>query len=104
MVARSRRSAVAAISTGLVVIAIVSFAATARGGAAVDTSAPVLVSLAMTPTTVDTSGGAAVITITARLTDETSPSIGGTPPPRPGLLTRPRGPQQPISYPPPAPR
>ena len=49
-----------------------------RSGAAVDTDAPVLASLAMTPTTVDTSSGPAVITITARLTDERSPSIGGT--------------------------
>ena len=90
---------VAALSTGLMLVVVVLFAAVGRSGAAVDTNAPVLVSLAMTPTTVDTSGGAAVVTVTARLTDERSPSIGGTAPLSRVILTGPGGQQQTIVYP-----
>ncbi len=98
MVARSRRSVVVAISTALCLVAVVTFGAIGRSGAAVDTSAPVLVSLAMTPTSVDTSGGPAVVTITAELTDEHSPSIGGTAPLSRVILTGPGGQQQAIAY------
>jgi hypothetical protein len=98
MVARNRRSVVAATSTVFVLVAFVLFGFTERGAAAVDTNAPVLASLAMTPTTVDTSAGPAVITITARLADETSPSIGGTAPLSRIVLTGPGGQQQAIAY------
>ena len=96
--ARRRRSIVATTATALGVVALVSFGAIARSGAAVDTNAPVLVSLAMTPTTVDTSSGPAVITITARLTDERSPSIGGSAPLSRIVLTGPGGQQQATAY------
>jgi hypothetical protein len=56
-----------------VLVAFILLGFAKRGAAAVDTNAPVLASLAMTPTTVDTSAGPAVVTMTARLTDETSP-------------------------------
>jgi hypothetical protein len=98
MVARSRRSVVAATATALVVVAMFSFGAIARSGAAVDTNAPVLASLAMTPTSIDTSAGPVAVTITARLTDETSPSIGGTAPLSRIILTGPHGQQQAIAY------
>ena len=90
--ARSRRSIVAAIATALGLLSLVSFGAIVSSEAAVDTNAPVLASLAMTPTTVDTSSGPAVITITARLTDERSPSIGGTRAAQPHHPDRTRGP------------
>ena len=98
MGARSRRSVVAATATALVVVAMFSFGAIARSGAAVDTNAPALVSLAMTPTTVDASAGPVSVTVTARLTDETSPSIGGTAPLSRVILTGPNGQQQAIAY------
>jgi hypothetical protein len=98
MVARSRRSVVAAATTVLLLIAGVSYAAIGRSGAAVDTNAPVLVSLAISPTSVDTSSGPAVLTITARLTDEQSPSIGGSVPLSRIILTGPGGQQQAIAY------
>ena len=69
-----------------------------RSGAAVDADAPVLASLGMTPTAVDTADGSAVITITARLTDARSPSIGGTAPLSRVLLTGPGGQQQATAY------
>jgi hypothetical protein len=86
------------MSVALAFVAIVSFGAIARSGAAVDTNAPVLASLSMTPTTVDTSDAAAAVTITARLTDERSPSIGGTAPLSRILLTGPGGQQQSVAY------
>ena len=89
---------VAATSTAFVLVAFVLLGFTERGAAAVDTNAPVLASLAMTPTTVDTSAGPAVVTMTARLTDETSPSIGGTAPLSRIVLTGPGGQQQAIAY------
>jgi hypothetical protein len=100
MVARRRRSAVTAlgVAVALAFVAIVSFGAIPRSGAAVDTDAPVLASLGMTPTAVDTSGGPAMITITARLTDARSPSIGGTAPLSRVLLTGPGGQQQSTAY------
>jgi hypothetical protein len=98
MVARSRRSVVAAATTVVFLIAGVSYAAIGRSGAAVDTDAPVLASLAISPTSVDTSSGPAVITITARLTDEQSPSIGGSVPLSRVILTGPSGQQQAIAY------
>ncbi|HEV7524970.1 MAG TPA: hypothetical protein VGP92_08390, partial [Acidimicrobiia bacterium] len=88
----------AATSTALLLLALVSFGAVAHSGAAVDTNAPVLASLAISPTTVDTSAGAAVVTITARLTDERSPSIGGTAPLSRVILTGPGGQQQATAY------
>jgi hypothetical protein len=97
-VARSRKSVVAATSTALVVVAVFTFGAIAHSGAAVDTNAPVLASLAISPTTIDTSAGPAVVTITARLTDEMSPSIGGTAPLSRIVLTGPHGQQQAIAY------
>ena len=96
--ARRRRSVAATTVTALGVVALVSFGAIARSAAAVDTNPPVLASLAMTPTTVDTSSGPAVITITARLTDEQSPSIGGTAPLSRIVLTGPGGQQQATAY------
>ena len=96
--ARRRRSIAATTATALGVVALVSFGAIARSAAAVDTNAPVLASLAMTPTTVDTSAGPAVITITTRLTDEQSPSIGGTAPLSRIVLTGPGGQQQSTAY------
>jgi hypothetical protein len=100
MVARRRRSVVTAIAVAvaLAIGAIVSFGAMPRSGAAVDTDAPVLASLGMTPTAVDTSNGPAVVTITARLTDARSPSIGGTAPLSRVLLTGPGGQQQSTAY------
>ncbi len=89
---------VTAISTALCLVALVSFGTMARSGAAVDTNAPVLASFAMSPTTVDTSAGPAVVTITARLTDEQSPSIGGTAPLSKVVLTAPGGQQQATAY------
>ena len=89
---------VAGVTTALVVIAVFSYAAIGRSGAAVDTNAPVLVSLAISPTSVDTSSGPVVITITARLTDEQSPSIGGSVPLSRIILTAPGGQQQAIAY------
>ena len=86
------------MSVALAFVAIVSFGAIARSGAAVDTNAPVLTALSMTPTTVDTADAAAVVTITARLTDERSPSIGGTAPLSRILLTGPGGEQQSVAY------
>jgi hypothetical protein len=96
--ARRRRSVALATATSLGLVALVSFGAIASSGAAVDTSAPVLVSLAMTPTTVDTSAGPAVITITTRLTDQSSPSIGGSAPLSRVILTGPGGQQQATAY------
>ncbi len=87
-----------ATAVALVFVAIVSFGAIPRSGAAVDTNAPVLASLGMTPTAVDTADGSAVVTITARLTDARSPSIGGTAPLSRVLLTGPGGQQQSIAY------
>jgi hypothetical protein len=98
MVARSRRSIVTAISTALLLAAVVLFGTIGDSGAAVDTSAPVLAALSMTPTTVDSSSGPAVVTITARLTDERSPSIGGTAPLSRVILTGPGGQQQATAY------
>jgi hypothetical protein len=89
---------VAATATALGLLSIVSFGAIVRSDAAVDTNAPVLASLAMTPTTVDTSSGPAVITITTRLTDEQSPSIGGSAPLSRIVLTGPGGQQQATAY------
>src|SRR4051794_36521793 len=98
LTARSRRSVVASFSTALVLVSLVLFGAIARSGAAVDTNAPILVSLAMTPATIDTSTGPAVVTITVRLTDERSPSIGGTAPLSRVILTGPSGQQQATAY------
>jgi hypothetical protein len=95
---RRRRSVGAATATGLVVVALFSFGAIARSGAAVDTNAPVLASLTMTPTTIDTSGGPVAVTVTARLTDETSPSIGGSAPLSRVILTGPHGQQEAVAY------
>jgi hypothetical protein len=89
---------VAAISTTALLVAFVSFGTMVRSGAAVDTNAPVLASLAMSPSSVNTSTGPAVVTITARLTDERSPSIGGTAPLSRVVLTGPGGQQQVTAY------
>jgi hypothetical protein len=89
---------VTAMAVALTFVAIVSFGAIPRSGASVDTDAPVLASLAMTPTAVDTADGPAVVTITARLTDARSPSIGGTAPLSRVLLTGPGGQQQSTAY------
>lgn len=98
MVARNRRSVVAATSTVFVLVTFILLGFSERGAAAVDANAPVLASLAITPTTVDTSAGPAVVTMTARLTDETSPSIGGAAPLSRIVLTGPGGQQQAIAY------
>jgi hypothetical protein len=98
MVVRHRRSVVAAAATALALIVFVLGATSGRSGAAADTSAPVLVSLSISPSSVDTSAGPATITITARLTDQSSPSIGGTAPLSRVVLTGPSGNQQAIAY------
>jgi hypothetical protein len=96
--ARRRRSVVAAATTVVLLFAFVSLERMAQGAAAVDTNPPVLASLAISPTTVDTSAAPAVVTITARLTDERSPSIGGTAPLSRVVLTGPGGQQQATAF------
>lgn len=96
--ARSRRSIVGAIAASTLLAAFVSFGTMVRSGAAVDTNAPVLASLAISPATVDTAAAPATVTITARLTDERSPSIGGTAALSRIVLTGPGGQQQAIAY------
>ena len=88
----------AAATTVVLLFAVVSLGRMAHGAAAGDTNAPVLASLAISPTTVDTSAGPAVVTITARLTDERSPSIGGTAPLSRVVLTGPGGQQQATAF------
>ena len=99
MVARSRRSVVAAATTALVVIAVVLVRGDrpqrgrrrhqrARTRLARDDARR-----RSTPR-----AGPAVVTITARLTDEQSPSIGGTAPLSRVILTGPAGQQQAIAY------
>jgi hypothetical protein len=96
--ARRRRSVVAAATTVVLLFAVVSLGRMAHGAAAGDTNAPVLASLAISPPTVDTSAGPAVVTITARLTDERSPSVGGTAPLSRVVLTGPGGQQQATAF------
>ncbi len=95
---RRRRSIVGAIAASALIAAFVSFGMMVRSGAAVDTNAPVLASLAISPATVDTAAAPATVTITARLTDERSPSIGGTAALSRIVLTGPGGQQQAIAY------
>jgi hypothetical protein len=96
--ARRRRSVIAWATAVVLLFAVVSLGRMAHGAAAGDTNAPVLASLAISPTTVDTSAGPAVVTITARLTDERSPSIGGTAPLSRVVLTGPGGQQQATAF------
>jgi len=99
MIAKRRRSVLAAGTVAAVaLVAYLLIGTAAPGGAAVDTNAPVLASLAISPATVDTSAGPAVVTITAGLTDETSPSIGGSVPLSRVILTGPGGQQQATAY------
>ncbi len=96
--ARSRRSIVAAVSAALLLVAYVTLGTMASSGAAGDTTAPVLASLALSPTTVDTSAGPAVVTMTARVTDERGPSNGGTAALSRVVLTGPGGQQQATAF------
>ena len=89
---------VGAAATALVLFAGFSYSAMGRSGASVDTNAPVLAALAISPASVDTSSGPAVVTVTARLTDEQSPSIGGSVPLSRIILTGPGGQQHAIAY------
>jgi hypothetical protein len=77
MVGRSRRSIVVALAGVPLVVASLVAGMASRGSAAVDTSAPVLVSLTANPGSIDTSGGPVVVTFVAHITDDSGLSIGG---------------------------
>jgi len=98
MVVRRRRSVVVAAAVAFVLIGFVLGATAGRSGAAADTAAPVMVSLQISPASVDTSAGPASVTITAHLTDQTSPSIGGTVPLSRVVLTGPSAHQSTTAY------
>ncbi|MGQ0824993.1 MAG: hypothetical protein ACT4OX_08205 [Actinomycetota bacterium] len=68
-------------------------------GAAVDTTAPQLAMLAIAPTSIDTSGGPAALTVDARITDDLSgPSVGGRTPLSRVEVVGPGGQQRVVAY------
>src|SRR5262245_970625 len=97
MVGRSRRFLIAIVACVLVAAAF-AVAGAAPGTAAADMNAPVLASLSLTPDTVDASNGPVSVTVVARITDETSPSIGGSVPLSSLVLTGPGGQQHATVY------
>jgi hypothetical protein len=98
MVGRIRRSTVVALSVGSLVVASLVMGGATRGGALTDVDAPVLASLSLTPDSVDASNGPVTITVVARVTDATSPSIGGAVPLSNLVLTGPGGQQHVTVY------
>jgi hypothetical protein len=81
-----------------VAVPVLGIVTTGTSGAAADLNAPVLASLSITPSSVNTEDGPAAVTIEARLTDETSPSIGGRVPLSHVALTGPGGQQRAVAY------
>ena len=98
MVGRIRRSTVVALSVGSLVVASLVLSGATRGGALTDVDAPVLASLSLTPDSVDASNGPVTVTVVARVTDATSPSIGGAVPLSNLVLTGPGGQQHVTVY------
>ncbi|HWS45954.1 MAG TPA: hypothetical protein VN636_08850, partial [Acidimicrobiia bacterium] len=99
MVGRNRRSVLAAALVLVVLAASLVLAGARRGAAAAaDTTPPVLVSLTMTPGTIDTSNGPVTITAEARVTDASGLSIGGRVPLSRLVLTGPGGQQHATAY------
>src|SRR3954447_23593823 len=98
MVGRIRRSTVVALSVGSLVVASLVLGGATRGGALTDVDAPVLASLSLPPDSVDASNGPVTVTVVARLTDATSPSIGGAVPLSNLVFTGPGGQQHVTVY------
>ena len=88
------------VATGVAVAGIVALGGSARPSAAVsDFTAPQLASLSFTPGSIDTSGGAATVTVDARITDDVAgPSIGGRVPLSHVDLVGPGGNQRAVAY------
>jgi hypothetical protein len=82
----------------VVTVPVLGIVTTGISGAATDLDAPVLASLSITPGSVNTEDGPAAVTVEARLTDETSPSIGGRAPLSYVALTGPGGQQRAVAY------
>jgi ribosomal protein L24E len=93
---RIRRVVVAAIAAVCALTGLVAFAG--RSVAATDTAAPSLVTLALTPGTVDTEDDAVTVTVEARIIDDTGVSIGGSVPLTRLELTGPGGLQRSTVY------
>jgi hypothetical protein len=97
MAGRTRRAVIGATALA-VLVPVLGVASSGTSGAATDLNPPVLASLSITPASVNTEDGPAAITIEARLTDETSPSIGGRVPLSHVALTGPGGQQRAVAY------